>query len=49
MLQETNHRAELVGAFDDPIAENPTGVMQTAAFFPILRWSLRLDLFLLPS
>ncbi len=27
-----NFRAELVGAFGDPIAENPTGVMQEAAF-----------------
>ena len=27
-----NFKAELVGAFGDPIAENPTGVMQEAAF-----------------
>ena len=27
-----NFKAELVGAFGDPIAENPTGVMQEAGF-----------------
>ncbi len=27
-----NYKAELVGAFGDPIAENPTGIMQEAAF-----------------
>jgi shikimate dehydrogenase len=32
MSQPTSYQAELVGAFGDPIAENPTGVMQEAAF-----------------
>ena len=27
-----NYRAELVGAFGNPIDENPTGVMEEAAF-----------------
>ena len=27
-----NYRSELVGAFGDPIDENPTGVMEEAAF-----------------
>jgi shikimate dehydrogenase len=27
-----NYKAELVGCFGDPVAENPTGVMQEAAF-----------------
>ena len=29
-----NYRAELVGAFGDPIDENPTGVMEEAASRP---------------
>lgn len=34
-----NYKAELVGAFGDPIAENPTGVMQEAAFAALgLNW-----------
>jgi shikimate dehydrogenase len=32
MSQANSYLAELVGAFGDPIAENPTGVMQEAAF-----------------
>jgi len=32
MSQPTTYKAELVGAFGHPIAENPTGVMQEAAF-----------------
>ena len=27
-----NYRAELVGVFGDPVEENPTGVMEEAAF-----------------
>jgi len=27
-----NYKAELVGVFGQPVAENPTGVMQEAAF-----------------
>lgn len=39
MPQQTNYKAELVGAFGDPIAENPTGVMQEAAFQALgLNW-----------
>jgi shikimate dehydrogenase len=39
MPQQTNYKAELVGAFGDPIAENPTGVMQEAAFQALgLQW-----------
>jgi shikimate dehydrogenase len=34
-----NYKAELVGAFGDPIAENPTGVMQEAGFAALgLHW-----------
>ncbi|MBC7869729.1 MAG: shikimate dehydrogenase, partial [Chitinophagaceae bacterium] len=34
-----NYKAELVGAFGKPIAENPTGVMQEAAFNALgLNW-----------
>lgn len=34
-----NYKAELVGAFGKPIAENPTGVMQEAAFAALgLNW-----------
>ena len=32
MSQPMTYKAELVGAFGHPIAENPTGVMQEAAF-----------------
>ena len=39
MSQGTNYKAELVGAFGDPIAENPTGVMQEAGFQELgLNW-----------
>ncbi|GAB4537957.1 MAG: shikimate dehydrogenase [Anaerolineae bacterium] len=39
MPPETNYKHELVGAFGDPIAENPTGLMQEAAFEALsLRW-----------
>jgi shikimate dehydrogenase len=31
-MAEANYKHELVGAFGDPIAENPTGIMQEAAF-----------------
>lgn len=35
----TNYKAELVGAFGQPIAENPTGVMQEAGFKALgLNW-----------
>lgn len=35
----TNYRAELVGVFGHPVAENPTGVMQEAAFRELdLNW-----------
>lgn len=27
-----NYRAELVGVFGDPVDDNPTGVMEEAAF-----------------
>ena len=29
---EKNYRAELVGVFGDPVDDNPTGVMEEAAF-----------------
>jgi shikimate dehydrogenase len=32
MSQAVNYRAELVGLFGNPISENPTIVMQEAAF-----------------
>ena len=39
MSQAKSYLAELVGAFGDPIAENPTGVMQEAAFRALdLNW-----------
>jgi shikimate dehydrogenase len=39
MSQAKSYRAELVGVFGDPIAENPTGVMQEAAFRALdLNW-----------
>ncbi|MEJ2560463.1 MAG: shikimate dehydrogenase [Anaerolineae bacterium] len=39
MSPEANYKHELVGAFGDPIAENPTGVMQEAAFQALgLQW-----------
>jgi shikimate dehydrogenase len=39
MAQEANYKAELVGAFGHPIAENPTGIMQEAAFRAVgLNW-----------
>jgi shikimate dehydrogenase len=38
-MAEANYKYELVGAFGDPIAENPTGVMQEAAFRALgLQW-----------
>jgi shikimate dehydrogenase len=38
-MAEANYKHELVGAFGDPIAENPTGVMQEAAFQSLgLQW-----------
>jgi shikimate dehydrogenase len=38
-MAEANYKHELVGAFGDPIAENPTGVMQEAAFQALgLQW-----------
>jgi len=43
MSLETNYQHELVGAFGDPIAENPTGVMQEAAFAALgLPWRYQL-------
>ena len=43
MSSETNYKHELVGAFGDPIAENPTGVMQEAAFAALgLAWRYQL-------
>jgi len=43
MAPQTNYKYELVGAFGDPIAENPTGVMQEAAFQALgLPWRYRL-------
>jgi len=42
-MPETNYKHELVGAFGDPIAENPTGVMQEAAFEALgLQWRYQL-------
>lgn len=42
-MAQTNYKHELVGAFGDPIAENPTGVMQEAAFAALgLRWRYQL-------
>ncbi|MBN1220788.1 MAG: shikimate dehydrogenase [Anaerolineae bacterium] len=39
MSQETNYKAELVGVFGHPVAENPTIVMQEAAFQALnLNW-----------
>ncbi len=39
MSEPTSYKAELVGAFGHPIAENPTGVMQEAAFHALnLNW-----------
>jgi shikimate dehydrogenase len=39
MSQANSYLADLVGAFGDPIAENPTGVMQEAAFRALdLNW-----------
>src|SRR5260221_13191849 len=38
-----NYKHELVGAFGDPIAENPTGIMQEAAFQAMgLNWRYQL-------
>jgi shikimate dehydrogenase len=43
MSPESNYKHELVGAFGDPIAENPTGVMQEAAFAALgLKWRYQL-------
>ena len=39
MTQQVNYKQELVGLFGDPVAENPTGVMQEAAFEALgLQW-----------
>lgn len=39
MSHQANYKAELVGAFGHPIAENPTGLMQEAAFRKLgLNW-----------
>src|SRR5512136_2496441 len=39
MPQEPNYKAELVGVFGHPVAENPTIVMQEAAFHALgLNW-----------
>src|SRR5881628_3463263 len=39
MAQEPNYKAELVGVFGHPVAENPTIVMQEAAFRALgLNW-----------
>jgi len=39
MPQESNYKAELVGVFGHPVAENPTIVMQEAAFLALgLNW-----------
>jgi shikimate dehydrogenase len=39
MSQANSYLADLVGAFGDPIAENPTGVIQEAAFRALdLNW-----------
>jgi shikimate dehydrogenase len=38
-MPEANYKYDLVGAFGDPIAENPTGIMQEAAFQALgLQW-----------
>jgi len=38
-MAETNYLTEIVGVFGFPVAENPTGVMQNAAFRALgLRW-----------
>ena len=38
-MSETNYQSELVGVFGDPVAENPTIVMQEAAFKALgLNW-----------
>jgi shikimate dehydrogenase len=43
MSPQANYKHELVGAFGDPIAENPTGVMQEAAFAALgLLWRYQL-------
>lgn len=42
-MPEASYKHELVGAFGDPIAENPTGVMQEAAFAALgLPWRYQL-------
>jgi shikimate dehydrogenase len=42
-MAEISYKHELVGAFGDPIAENPTGVMQEAAFQALgLPWRYQL-------
>lgn len=42
-MGEVNLRHELVGAFGDPIDENPTGIMQEAAFEALgLQWRYQL-------
>lgn len=42
-MDEVNLRHELVGAFGDPIDENPTGIMQEAAFAALgLQWRYQL-------
>jgi shikimate dehydrogenase len=39
MSHEANYKSELVGVFGDPVAENPTGIMQEAAFKELgLNW-----------
>jgi len=39
ILQEINYKAELVGVFGYPVSENPTVVMQEAAFKELgLNW-----------
>jgi shikimate dehydrogenase len=38
-MSEANYMANIVGVFGDPVAENPTGVMQNAAFQALgLNW-----------
>ena len=38
-MSEANYMADIVGVFGDPVAENPTGVMQNAAFKALgLNW-----------
>ena len=38
-MSTPNYKAELVGVFGHPVAENPTGVMQEAAFRALgLNW-----------